>query len=184
MIVTGIRKIIKLMEQAEMGKDWTGRAYYMLAKVSLKKVLRDKGQTFEEHKIERFGSKKFPSDDVVEKFPRVVSDMTVEEDTQVRAEDAPAQEGGTEEGGTGEAVEEKQQELTLGDLEPVLDLSKTAYSLSESYGKKAFYSINGLLLSAVSPSISFTAHHLTWPHPPPHAGRADTGLTGSGKTGD
>ena len=146
MLFTGIQKVMALMKQLEM--DWTGREHYLLAKVSLKKVLREKGRTFDERKGIRGVWVKSGGAPGEEQGNR---DDTVEEQTQVRAEDAAEQEeGGAGEGGNDEAVEREQQEMTLGDLETVLDLSKKAYSLSENYGKKAFYSLNGLLLSAVS----------------------------------
>lgn len=64
--------------------------------------------------------------------------------TEPQSSEAGAEEGAESESGQG-TVEEA--DIKLEDLEPILKLCRKAFSLTNS---KAFYAVNGLLLSVVS----------------------------------
>lgn len=52
-------------------------------------------------------------------------------------------------GKEGEEVEGERGELKLEDLEPILERCKETLALSEDYGSRAYYFVNGALLSVV-----------------------------------
>ena len=52
-------------------------------------------------------------------------------------------------GGEGDRVEGKKEELKLEDLDPTLERCREAMAISEDYGSRAYYFVNGALLSLV-----------------------------------
>ena len=156
-----MEKVIQLMEQAEM--KFTGREHYLLAKVRLKKLLRqfkgediefgrpraelDKGGTVEGRLEEEEGGE---TEGISVQEGQTAQEGEVEEGKGEEVEEEGAKENETQAGGEEGVDTAEQAELKLEDLEPILELCKKAYSLNDSYGKKAYYGVNGLLLEVVS----------------------------------
>lgn len=172
--LTGIEKVLKLMEKAEL--KFTGMEHYRLAKVSLKRMLRkyESGGSDERKGEEEVAGMK-PED--MEPSSGNEQGKIVEKQTEAKQEDV----GVNSEGSTDEGVD-KEGQLKLEDLDPILELCKKAYSLSDSYGKKGYYCVNGLLLSVVSPTSNTV---LTSSAPPPlPSGHGRVVLGADKQTGD
>lgn len=125
----GAEKTLQLFPDLDV--PYTGLQHYLLAKMYWRKLLAERGTG-------RKGEGGGVREGVEEGAPVGVG----EEGSQAGGKEEVKEEGG----GDGEGEEE---ELKLEDLEPTLERCREALAISEDYGSRAYYFVNGALLSLV-----------------------------------